>query len=96
MGTETIKDLIVVLKKAKLIIWNGPLGYYEKGFDKGTRLLLKAVAQSKAVSIIGGGDTVAIVEKLGIADEFTFISTGGGATLLLKCLPKKRCTSSPK
>ncbi|MHB1118121.1 MAG: phosphoglycerate kinase [Minisyncoccota bacterium] len=81
VGNETISRLMPVIKKAKLIIWNGPLGYYEEGFDKGTILLLNAIAESKATSIIGGGDTVAVIEKLGIVDKFTFVSTGGGATL---------------
>ena len=81
VGPETIKNLTPLLKKAKLIVWNGPLGYYEEGFDKGTIALLNAVAGSKATTIIGGGDTAVVVEKLGIADKFTFVSTGGGATL---------------
>ncbi|MEK7568936.1 MAG: phosphoglycerate kinase [Patescibacteria group bacterium] len=81
VGPETIKNLAPLLKKAKLIVWNGPLGYYEEGFDKGTIALLNAVAGSKATTIIGGGDTAVVVEKLGIADKFTFVSTGGGATL---------------
>ena len=81
VGPETIKNLVPILKKTKLVVWNGPLGYYEGGFDKGTIALMNAIAKSKAVSIIGGGDTAVIVEKLGIAKKFTFISTGGGATL---------------
>lgn len=81
VGPETIKNLVPVLKKTKLVVWNGPLGYYEGGFDKGTIALMSAIAKSKAVSIIGGGDTAVIVERLGIAKKFTFISTGGGATL---------------
>lgn len=81
VGPETIKALAPVIKKAKLIVWNGPLGYYEGGFDKGTAALLRAIGESRATSIIGGGDTAAVVEKLGIADKFTFVSTGGGATL---------------
>src|SRR3989344_7286981 len=81
VGPETIKHLTPIIKKAKLIVWNGPLGYYEGGFDKGTILLLNAIAESKATSIIGGGDTAVVVEKLGLADKFTFVSTGGGATL---------------
>ncbi len=81
VGPQTIKDLEPILKKAKLIVWNGPLGYYEQGFDKGTISLLKAIAESKATSIIGGGDTAVIVEKLGISNKLSFVSTGGGATL---------------
>lgn len=80
VGPQTIKDLTVLLKKTKLVVWNGPLGYYEEGFDKGTIALLKAIAESRATSIIGGGDTAVIVEKLNLKG-ITFVSTGGGATL---------------
>lgn len=80
-GPETIKSLIPILKKMKLILWNGPLGWYEGGFDKGTVDLLKAITETKATSIIGGGDTAVIVEKLNIKNKISFISTGGGATL---------------
>lgn len=81
VGPETIKKLASILKKTKLIVWNGPLGYYEGGFDKGTIALLKAIIESKATSIIGGGDTAVIVEKLGISNKLSFVSTGGGAAL---------------
>ncbi len=80
-GPETIKSLAPILKKVKLILWNGPLGYYEGGFDKGTIELLKAISGTKATSIIGGGDTAVIVERLKIKNKISFISTGGGATL---------------
>jgi len=81
VGPETIKNLAPVLKKAKLIVWNGPLGFYEGGFDKATIALLKAITETRATSIIGGGDTAVIVEKLGVAKKLSFVSTGGGATL---------------
>lgn len=81
VGPETIKNLIPILKKAKLVVWNGPLGFYEEGFDKGTIALLNAITESKATSIIGGGDTAVIVEKLGLESKLSFVSTGGGATL---------------
>lgn len=81
VGPNTIKNLAPVIKKAKLVVWNGPLGFYEEGFDKGTIALMKEIAKSKGASIIGGGDTAVLVEKLGIARKFTFVSTGGGATL---------------
>jgi len=81
VGPETIRNLAPILKKAKLVVWNGPLGFYEEGFDKGTIALLKAISESRATSIIGGGDTAAIVEKLGLGDKLSFVSTGGGATL---------------
>lgn len=81
VGPETIRNLTPLLKKMKLIVWNGPLGFYEQGFDKGTVALLKAIAQTRATSIIGGGDTAAVVGKLRFANRFSFVSTGGGATL---------------
>ncbi|MBI3634464.1 MAG: phosphoglycerate kinase [Candidatus Yonathbacteria bacterium] len=81
IGPETIKLLALILKKVKLILWNGPLGYYEGGFDKGTIELLNAITKTKATSLIGGGDTAVIVEKLKIKNKISFISTGGGATL---------------
>lgn len=81
VGPETIKNLAQILKKTKLVVWNGPLGYYEGGFDKGTISLLNEIAESKATSIIGGGDTAVIVEKLGLSNKLSFVSTGGGATL---------------
>ncbi len=81
VGPETIRVLAPVLKKAKLIVWNGPLGYYEGGFDKGTIMLLKAIIGTKATSIIGGGDTAVVVEKNDLEKDLSFVSTGGGATL---------------
>jgi phosphoglycerate kinase len=81
VGPETIRSLAPILKKAKLIVWNGPLGYYEGGFDKGTIMLLKAIIGTKATSIIGGGDTAVVVEKNGLEKDLSFVSTGGGATL---------------
>ncbi|HBH71781.1 MAG TPA: phosphoglycerate kinase, partial [Candidatus Yonathbacteria bacterium] len=81
VGPETIKNLAHILKKTKLVVWNGPLGYYEGGFDKGTITLLNEIAEIKATSIIGGGDTAVVVEKLGLGNKLSFVSTGGGATL---------------
>lgn len=81
VGPETIRALAPILKKAKLIVWNGPLGYYEGGFDKGTIMLLKAIIGTKATTIIGGGDTAVVIEKNGLEKDLSFVSTGGGATL---------------
>lgn len=81
VGPQTINTLESILKKVKLVVWNGPLGFYEGGFDRGTVLLLNTIAETKATSIIGGGDTVAVVEKLGLNKKISFVSTGGGATL---------------
>lgn len=81
VGPETIRALAPILKKAKLIVWNGPLGYYEGGFDKGTIMLLKVIIGTKATTIIGGGDTAVVIEKNGLEKDLSFVSTGGGATL---------------
>lgn len=81
IGRDTIKHLEGVIGSARLIVWNGPLGYYEKGFTDGTRELLGLIAGSSAMSIIGGGDTVALIDEMGAHDQFTFVSTGGGAML---------------
>ncbi|MBI3888409.1 phosphoglycerate kinase [Candidatus Nomurabacteria bacterium] len=81
IGEETIKNLIPIIKKAKLILWNGPLGKYEDGGAVATKKILKLVAESKAESIIGGGDTVNLISKMKMENKFSFVSTGGGATL---------------
>lgn len=81
IGPETIKSLESVIGAAKLIVWNGPLGFYEEGFTEATRELLDLIAGSRATSIIGGGDTVALIDQLGMFDRFSFISTGGGAMI---------------
>lgn len=80
-GPKTVDALAKLAKGAKTILWNGPLGNYEHGFVDATEGLAKAIAQSDGYSILGGGDTVAAVEKLGLTDRFSFISTGGGAML---------------
>ena len=79
-NAETLEILKKEVKKAKLILWNGPLGNYENGFTKGTIELAKIISQSKAFSIIGGGDTVAVAKKVGLK-KFSFVSTAGGAIL---------------
>ena len=66
---------------AKTILWNGPMGNYENGFQAGTTELAKLVAASDAKTVVGGGDTIASIEALGLSDKFSFISTGGGAML---------------
>lgn len=81
IGRETIKALEPVIGAAKLIVWNGPLGFYEEGFTEATRELLELIAGSRAISIIGGGDTVALIDQLGMLDRFSFVSTGGGAMI---------------
>lgn len=82
IGEETIKMYQEELKKAKTIVWNGPLGLFE--FDQfaiGTNEIAKTLADVDAVTIIGGGDSAAAIEKIGLADKMTHISTGGGASL---------------
>lgn len=82
IGEETIKIYKTELEKAKTIVWNGPLGLFE--FDQfaiGTNEIAKTLAQVNAVTIIGGGDSAAAIEKIGLADKMTHISTGGGASL---------------
>ena len=82
IGSETVVKFGEVIDTAKTIIWNGPLGVYEfEQFAKGTVEIAKQVADSEAVSIIGGGDCVAAVHQAGVADRITHISTGGGASL---------------
>ena len=82
IGPATCKEYEAALSGAKLIVWNGPMGVFEMdAFCKGTEAIAKAVAASGAVSIVGGGDSVAAIEKLGLAAKITHISTGGGASL---------------
>lgn len=81
IGPESVKILEEKVKDAKYILFNGPLGQYEDGFSQATEELLKIIAQSSARSIIGGGDTVALVSKLKLEKKLGFVSTGGGATL---------------
>ncbi|MDO4270236.1 MAG: phosphoglycerate kinase [Eubacteriales bacterium] len=82
IGPKTVELFSNAVADAGTVVWNGPMGVFE--FDKfavGTKAVAKAIAGSKAVSIIGGGDSAAAVEKLGFADKMTHISTGGGASL---------------
>jgi len=83
VGIVTIEKIDSLIKKSKLILWNGPLGKYEDGGAEATKKILKMVAHSKAESIIGGGDTVALISKMKMENKFSFVSTGGGATLTL-------------
>lgn len=96
IGPKTSEEFANVLKDAKTILWNGPLGVCE--FSKycvGTENVAKAISENKeAVSVVGGGDSVAAIKKLGLQDKFTHISTGGGASLELlegKALPGLVC-----
>ncbi len=80
-GPKTAKDMTEIFSKSKFILWNGTLGAYEKGFTEGTESMAQAVSKSGAESIVGGGDTITAISKLGIMDKFSFVSTGGGAML---------------
>ena len=82
IGPKTVELFSDAVKNAGTVVWNGPMGVFEfDTFAAGTKAVAAAIAASGAVSIIGGGDSAAAVEKLGFADKMTHISTGGGASL---------------
>ena len=82
IGPKTVELFSEAVKDAGTVVWNGPMGVFEfDTFAVGTKAVAKAIAESKAVSIIGGGDSAAAVQQLGYADKMTHISTGGGASL---------------
>ncbi|MDM4015386.1 phosphoglycerate kinase [Roseiconus lacunae] len=84
IGPVTSAKYAEILKSAKTIVWNGPMGVFEKPpFDAGTKAVAQAVADSDAISIIGGGDSAAAVDQLGFADQVSHVSTGGGASLAM-------------
>lgn len=84
IGEETIANYKNILKNAKTIVWNGPMGKFEvKKFEKGTKDLAEFIITLKAKSIVGGGDTANAVQSFGFEDKFTHVSTGGGASLQL-------------
>ncbi|MEG1396120.1 MAG: phosphoglycerate kinase [Oscillospiraceae bacterium] len=82
IGPKTIETFVAAVKGAGTVVWNGPMGVFEfPAFAEGTRAVAKALAESGAITIVGGGDSAAAVEQLGYADKITHISTGGGASL---------------
>jgi 3-phosphoglycerate kinase len=82
IGPKTMEAFSAEIKKAKTIVWNGPLGVFEvEPFSQGTLAIARAIASSSATSIVGGGDSVAAVAQAGVAEAITHISTGGGASL---------------
>ena len=84
IGPATAALYSDIVEDAKTIVWNGPMGVFEMPpFDEGTRAVAEAVANSSAMSIIGGGDSAAAVQQLGFADQVTHVSTGGGASLAM-------------
>lgn len=81
-GPESSQKLVDIIMNAKTILWNGPVGVFEfDQFSKGTEIMAKAIAESPAFSIAGGGDTINAIQKFGITDKVSYISTGGGAFL---------------
>ena len=84
IGPETAKLYAEVIKNAKTIVWNGPMGVFEHPpMDEGTKAVAQAIADGDATSIIGGGDSAAAVDQLGFADQVSHVSTGGGASLAM-------------
>jgi phosphoglycerate kinase len=82
IGPQTVAAYAEIIKSAKTIIWNGPMGIFEMPpFDRGTVALAKAVAESSAVSVVGGGDSEKAIKTAGVSDKITHVSTGGGASL---------------
>ena len=82
IGPKAAAKLATILKDAGTIVWNGPVGVFEVDqFAKGTEAIARAIAGSKAFSIAGGGDTIAAINKFGVADRVGYISTAGGAFL---------------
>lgn len=82
IGPATARRFQEIIKTARTVVWNGPMGVFEvDAFAKGTEAVAQAMAQVNGVTIIGGGDSVAAVEKVGVGDKMTHISTGGGASL---------------
>jgi phosphoglycerate kinase len=82
IGPDTAQTLAKIIENAGTVVWNGPVGVFEfDQFGNGTEAIANAIAKSKAFSIAGGGDTLAAIDKYGVADEISYISTGGGAFL---------------
>ncbi len=82
LGPQTIGQFVSLIKSAKLVVWNGPLGYFEnKKFQKASKEIAKAISQSQAYSVVGGGETGQLLEQLKLAKKFSFVSLSGGAML---------------
>ena len=82
IGPKTVALIVDEIKKAKSVVWNGPMGVFEfEAFSKGTGEVAKALADSDATSVVGGGDSVAAINKFGLASKISHVSTGGGASL---------------
>jgi phosphoglycerate kinase len=84
IGPQTAQQYAEIIRNAKTVVWNGPMGVFEKPpMDAGTKAVAQAVADSDSISIIGGGDSAAAIEQLGFADQVSHVSTGGGASLAM-------------
>ena len=83
IGPETLKEFCQIVEGARMIVWSGPMGFFENPlFEKGTRELAEKITENReAYKVIGGGDTVSAVMKFGLFDKFDHVSTGGGAML---------------
>ena len=82
IGPETGRRFAEIAKDAKMVVWNGPMGIFEiDAFAEGTRAVARALVDSSAFTVVGGGDSVAAIEELGMADRVSHVSTGGGASL---------------
>ncbi|MDP2648269.1 MAG: phosphoglycerate kinase, partial [Candidatus Yanofskybacteria bacterium] len=82
IGEDSTQKFIEIIKTAKTVVWNGPVGMAEDPrFARGTEVIAQAIIDSGALSVLGGGDTIAAVHRLNLIDKFSFISTGGGAML---------------
>jgi phosphoglycerate kinase len=80
-GQKSLALLAPLIEKARTVLWNGPLGNFERGYSQMTEELATIVARAAGVSVVGGGDTIASIEKLGLNSKFEFLSTAGGAML---------------
>jgi len=82
IGPETIELFTGIIKKAKVVVWAGPMGRFEDvSYEEGTKKIAQAIIESKAFSVVGGGDTIGALTKLNLVDKFSHVSTGGGAML---------------
>jgi phosphoglycerate kinase len=82
IGPASAQAFAVVVANAKLVLWNGPMGVFEMApFAQGTLAMARALAASGGITIVGGGDSVAAITQMGLADQITHVSTGGGASL---------------